>query len=171
MSPKEPEKQRDEVIKLTEFYELAEKSEQQIIVNNYVNSTIIHNHNSPDEGTARFIDSKKASWFFGGSLVFLLGYLVLAGPADMPAYRLMLLGHLTSICSGLFAFFFTGQLGLDAVVKPPAFIEKVVRGKVGVRAIGGAAIWALTLILWSYTIMPTAHGAAPASTVQSGQSK
>lgn len=140
---------------LSKIYEAAETqpTSHTVIVNNYdiSNSTINITSNSqssrpvPNEHMVRLLNSKYASWIFGGLLFLLLIGLVLFGPDNLPAYRLMILGQLVAVFAGLFTFFFTGQMGLEV-----DFVQNWKDGwaKLGVRAISGIAVYAFALILW-----------------------
>src|ERR1035438_9781646 len=88
-----------------------------------------------------------ASWVFGGLLVVFIMAVV--------AYRLIgdstksidptthtLLGFLSAILAGLFAFFFTGSVAANLAPTAGRF------GSLGIQATGGAALFVIVLWWW-----------------------
>ena len=77
------------------------------------------------------------SWIFGGLLlVFILGVFIWA-PNSLPPFKQQLLAFICALLAGLFAFFFTGIIGLT--------------GRIGdwrVQATGGIGVFILVLWWW-----------------------
>ena len=77
------------------------------------------------------------SWIFGGLLLlFILGVFIWA-PNALPPFKQQLLAFICALLAGLFAFFFTGMIGLT--------------GRIGdwrVQATGGIGVFVLVLRWW-----------------------
>lgn len=126
------------------FYELVEQQERQIVVNFFGPVNITNNQPTPNQDAKllHFINSTKASWIFGSILLFLIIGLLFAGPDHLVPYKLMILGHLVAFCAAFLTFFLSGSLGLE--------IHSIKNdwGKLSMRAVGGLAIYALTIFIW-----------------------
>src|SRR5260370_23451926 len=68
---------------------------------------------------------------------------VIFGPDSMPAYRQRLLAIAAALLAGLFAFFFTGTVGVNIAGDAGSV------GKLAVQGTGGLGIFALVLWWWS----------------------
>jgi hypothetical protein len=88
-----------------------------------------------------------ASWVFGGLLVVfimaIVGYRI-AGDSTKPidSTTHTLLGFLSAILAGLFAFFFTGSVAVSVAPNAGRF------GGLGIQAAGGAALFVIVLWWW-----------------------
>jgi hypothetical protein len=82
----------------------------------------------------------RATWVFGSVLLVFAVWVFIFAPDTLPEYKHRMLGILLALLSGLFAFFLTGDMGLE--IKS---IESRFR-KVGVKATGGIAVF--VLVLW-----------------------
>lgn len=84
-----------------------------------------------------------ASWIFGSLLLIFLMWAFVFGPDKLSSEKKKLLGLFAALLAGLFGFFFTGNLGIDAVTQ---YSEAT---KVTIKAGGGAAFFVLVFFLWS----------------------
>src|SRR3972149_5911926 len=89
-----------------------------------------------------------ASWVFGGLLfLFFVGVFVFA-PATLPEFKQRMLAIACALLSGLFAFFLTGDMGLDVKWSSPRF------GRLAVKATGGIAVFVFVLLWWLSPLVP-----------------
>lgn len=101
-----------------------------------------NNHSEGNIEEINQVDNTKyqrlASWIFGGfSFLFLIGVFIFS-PESLPAFKHKILAIISAILCGLFTYFFTGTIKLDA--KFP---------KIGIvlRAAGGVAMF-LVVLFW-----------------------
>src|SRR5262245_1935626 len=87
-------------------------------------------------------DRSAASWVFGLLLLAFLVWVFAFAPEALPEYKQRMLGVFLASLAGLFAFFLTGDVGLDIQSKQLRF------GKLAVQATGGAAAFILVLVWW-----------------------
>src|SRR5438270_11026037 len=87
-------------------------------------------------------DRSAASWVFGLLLLAFLVWVFVFAPETLPEYKQRMLGVFLAALAGLFAFFLTGDIGLDIQSKQSRF------GKLAVKATGGAAAFVLVLVWW-----------------------
>jgi len=89
-----------------------------------------------------------ATWIFGTlTFVFLVAVFIFA-PNELPPYKHRLLSLFSSALAGFFTFFLSGTIGISGTPKLP-FV-----GQLGLRASGGAAVFALVLFWWSTDFAP-----------------
>src|SRR5438067_4751010 len=86
----------------------------------------------PEEDQSR----SKATWIFGSLLLAFSLWVFVFAPDTLPEYKHRMLGILLALLSGLFAFFLTGDMGLEIKSIESRF------GKVVVEATGGIAVFA-----------------------------
>lgn len=89
----------------------------------------------------RTSDQQAGTWIFGTLLLAFYLYVFLFGPEILPDYKFQMLGIISALLAGLFAYFLSGQIvtTVKAVLSAGA--------EMAVRATGGAGI-ALALLLW-----------------------
>jgi hypothetical protein len=86
------------------------------------------------------------SWIFGGLLLaFYIGFLIWA-PAILPDFKLKMLGILSGLLTGLFAFFITGEI----TTKINAEISKGTQ--IVVQATSGAGFAVATVLWWGSSL-------------------
>ena len=90
----------------------------------------------------------KATWIFGSVLLIFSVWVFIFAPDMLPEYKHRMLGIFLALLSGLFAFFLTGDMGLEIKSLESRF------GKVGVKATGGIAVFVLVLWWWSSPLAP-----------------
>src|SRR5919109_3589102 len=84
----------------------------------------------------------RATWVFGGlAFAFVIGVFIFA-PETLPEYKHRVLATVAAITTGLFAYFLTGEIGLDVQFAESRF------GKISVKATGGIAVLLFVLIWW-----------------------
>jgi hypothetical protein len=81
-----------------------------------------------------------ATWVFGSVLLLFAVWVFIFAPNTLPEYKHRMLGIFLALLWGLFAFFLTGDLGLEIKALESRF------GKLGVKATGGIAVF--VLVLW-----------------------
>lgn len=85
---------------------------------------------------------------FGACLGGFLIWVFIYAPNTVPAYKQRVLAIICALLAGLFAFFFTGTIGLEnASIKTPA-------GKLPIKATGGGAVFILVLAWWLSPLSP-----------------
>ncbi len=90
----------------------------------------------------------RATWVFGSLLLAFSVWVFVFAPDTLPEYKHRMLGIFLALLSGLFAFFLTGDMGLEIKSLESRF------GKVGVKATGGIAVFTLVLWWWSSPLAP-----------------
>ena len=89
-----------------------------------------------------------ASWVFGFLLLAFLIWVFVFAPDTLPAYKQRMLGLFLASLAGLFAFFLTGDIGLDIQSMQSRF------GTLGVKATGGIGVFVLVLVWWWSPLSP-----------------
>ena len=97
---------------------------------------------------ARGRNHSAASWVFGLLLLAFLVWVFVFAPDALPEYKQRMLGVFLASLAGLFAFFLTGDIGLDIQSMPSRF------GKLGVKATGGIGVFVLVLVWWWSPLAP-----------------
>jgi hypothetical protein len=89
-----------------------------------------------------------ATWIFGTcSFLFLVGVFLFA-PQTLPAFKQRLLAWFSALCSGFFAFFLTGSVGLDFKSTSSRF------GQIAMKAGAGSALFLIVLWWWYSPFTP-----------------
>jgi hypothetical protein len=99
----------------------------------------------------------RASWIFGSVLLVFFIYAFLSGQENLPEYKVRMLAFVSALIAGLFGFFLTGDMNLDIHWAHSRF------GEVGVKAIGGFALFVLVLIFWFSPLSPMKSAPVPIS--------
>jgi hypothetical protein len=87
-------------------------------------------------------DRSAASWVFGLILVAFLVWVFAFAPETLPEYKQRMLGVFLAALAGLFAFFLTGDIGLELQSIQSRF------GELAVKATGGVAVFVLVWVWW-----------------------
>jgi hypothetical protein len=80
-------------------------------------------------------DRSAATWVFGLLLLAFLLWVFVFAPETLPEYKQRMLGVFLASLAGLFAFFLTGDIGLEIQSLQSRF------GNLAVKATGGAAVF------------------------------
>jgi hypothetical protein len=88
-------------------------------------------------------DQRTGTWLFGSLLLVFYLAVFLFGPSVLPPYKYQMLGIISALLAGLFAYFLTGNIVTS--VK-----GKISEASVGVRATGGAGLAIAMLLWWTY---------------------
>jgi hypothetical protein len=88
-------------------------------------------------------DQRIGTWIFGSLLIVFYLAVFLFGPSVLPSYKYQMLGIISALLAGLFAYFLTGN------------IVTTVKGKmsgagIGIRATGGVGLAIAMLLWWTY---------------------
>ena len=86
-------------------------------------------------------DQRIGTWVFGSLLIVFYLAVFLFGPSVLPSYKYQMLGIVSALLAGMFAYFLTGNIVTS--------VKGDVSG-VGVRATGGAGLAIAMLLWWSY---------------------
>jgi hypothetical protein len=97
---------------------------------------------------ARGRNRSAASWVFGLLLLAFLVWVFVFAPDTLPEYKQRMLGVFLASLAGLFAFFLTGDIGLDIQSIRSRF------GKLGMKATGGIGVFVLVLVWWWSPLAP-----------------
>jgi hypothetical protein len=89
-----------------------------------------------------------ASWVFGLLLLAFLVWVFVFAPDTLPEYKQRMLGVFLASLAGLFAFFLTGDIGLEIQSLQSRF------GSLGVKATGGIGVFVLVLVWWWSPLAP-----------------
>jgi hypothetical protein len=89
-----------------------------------------------------------ASWVFGVLLLAFLVWVFVFAPDTLPEYKHRMLGVFLASLAGLFAFFLTGDIGLEIQSMQSRF------GNLGVKATGGIGVFVLVLVWWWSPLAP-----------------
>jgi len=89
-----------------------------------------------------------ASWVFGLLLLIFLIWVFVFAPDTLPDYKQRMLGVFLALLGGLFAFFLTGDIGLEIQWIQSRF------GELGIKATGGVAVFVLVLVWWWSPLAP-----------------
>lgn len=88
------------------------------------------------------------TWVFGGLLfVFILAVFIFA-PPTLPEFKHRLLAICAALLAGFFAYFLTGEMGLEIKGLKSGL------GEIALRAAGGLALFTLVLLWWSSPLAP-----------------
>jgi hypothetical protein len=101
-------------------------------------------------------DQRIGSWIFGGLLLaFYLG-VFLFGPSILPDYKYRMLGIISALLGGLFAYFLTGSIVTSAKRNISG------SGQIALRAGGGFGLACVLLVWWEYgaPVQPSSQAAA-----------
>jgi tetratricopeptide (TPR) repeat protein len=97
---------------------------------------------------ARGGNRSAASWVFGLLLLAFLVWVFVFAPDMLPEYKQRMLGIFLASLAGLFAFFLTGDIGLEIQSLQSRF------GNLGVKATGGIGVFVLVLVWWWSPLTP-----------------
>ena len=92
------------------------------------------------------------TWIVGGLLLVFVVAVFWLAPDELPAFKQRLLAILAALLAGVFAYFLTGDMGLELDAIETRF------GKGGVKATGGIAVFALVLVWWLSPLAPVGTG-------------
>jgi hypothetical protein len=93
------------------------------------------------------------TWVFGGLLLtFIIGVFIFA-PPDLPEFKHRLLAICAALLAGFFAYFLTGDLGIEIKSLQSRFGDMVL------KAAGGLAMFVLVLLWWLSPLAPVAEQA------------
>ncbi|HUK17186.1 MAG TPA: hypothetical protein VLW65_12270 [Bryobacteraceae bacterium] len=88
-------------------------------------------------------DQRTGTWLFGSLLLVFYLAVFLFGPSVLPSYKYQMLGIISALLAGLFAYFLTGNIVTSA--------KGTISGaSMGVRATGGAGLAIAMLLWWTY---------------------
>jgi len=96
----------------------------------------------------RIQSQSRWTWVFGSLLLaFFVGVFIFA-PQTLPEFKHRMLAIACALLAGVFAFFLTGDVGLEIKSIQSRF------GDVGVKATGGIAVFVLVLVWWLSPLAP-----------------
>lgn len=84
----------------------------------------------------------RATWVFGGLAFAFFIWVFIFAPETLPEYKHRVLALVAALLTGLFAYFLTGDIGVDV-----QFIESRF-GKASVKATGGIGVFVFVLMWW-----------------------
>ena len=94
------------------------------------------------------------TWIFGSLLFLFIMAVFIFAPATLPEFKHRLLAISAALLAGFFAFFLTGEIGLEVQV------PKSRLGDMALRAAGGFGMFALVLIWWLSPLAPVEQSAS-----------
>ncbi len=88
-------------------------------------------------------DQRTGTWVFGSLLLLFYMAIFLFGPSVLPSYKYQMLGIISVLLAGLFAYFLTGDIVTS--------VKGTTSGaSMGVRATGGVGLAVAMLLWWTY---------------------
>ena len=90
----------------------------------------------------------RATWTFGALFIlFLVGFFILS-PSSLPLFKQRIVAVISALLAGLFAYFFTGDLGVNFSS------SKNSPWRLAIKGTGGLAAFALVLVWWFSPFSP-----------------